>query len=131
MKNYRFYDNQYKQMIYSNDKEFETISQFFKEYEDRIENARLMESTGLLDKKGKEIYEGDILKICNGSINGIEWPEPNREVKLMKNGSGFNLHSFMWDKNGINIMDSTHYCFVIGDTYNDAELLSVSAKTEA
>lgn len=88
-----------------------------------MQNPILMQYTGLKDKNGVEIYEGDIVEICNGSINGTKWPEPNREVKYILN-SGFNLHSFMWDKEGKNHMDSTHYAEVKGNVYQHSELLT-------
>jgi uncharacterized phage protein (TIGR01671 family) len=85
---------------------------------------QLLQYTGLKDKNGEEIFEGDILKQCNGSINGCAWMDKNYVVKHKL--KGFDLPFFMWDENGDNNMDSTHWCEVIGNIYENPELLEAS-----
>ena len=84
-----------------------------------VDENTIGQFTGLKDKNGKEIYEGDILGGCNGSINGCEWKVEPFEVKFFKNK--FNVPSD-WGTYGET--DSTHYLEVIGNIYENPELLT-------
>lgn len=75
----------------------------------------LMQSTGIRDVKGNLIYEGDILKIINGSINGIGL-SIKREVKWVNDGWNINQWNF----------DSTHSYEIIGNVYENKELLEIA-----
>ena len=79
--------------------------------------------TGLHDKNGKEIYKGDILNVCNGSINGNGWFDKPYSVEF-KCGK-WDIPLFMWDKDGQVIMDSTHWCEVIGNVFENADLVKL------
>lgn len=72
--------------------------------------------TGLKDKNGKLIYEGDIIKGSNGSINGEEW-EFTAVIKWDEELHGFTLPNFNADENW------SHYYNVIGNIHEDPELL--------
>lgn len=94
------------------------------EFDDYYVNPETVgQFTGLYDKAEKEIYEGDILSVCNGSINGIEWMDAAYAVKYVLN-KGWDMPLFLWDKDGGDQSDSTHYCKVIGNIYDNAELLT-------
>ncbi len=78
-----------------------------------VKDCRIMQYTGLKDKNGKEIYEGDVLSICDGSINGINWMRKNREIKFSE--CSFNVPE--WEG------DSTHWFEIIGNIHENPKLL--------
>lgn len=86
----------------------------------------LMQSTGLKDKNGKEIFEGDIVN-CGYLFNGSpfdeldEYEEEKGVVKFLN--CGFNI-KFKNDTNlFIDIMESCEDIEVIGNIYENKELL--------
>ena len=87
----------------------------------------IMQGTGLLDKSGKEIYEGDILKPYSIEASKLEvfWFDQYSRFSLRhypqwleeKNDNSLNSVS--------NIGDESHtkYCEIIGNIYENPELL--------
>lgn len=67
----------------------------------------IMQSTGLLDKNGKEIYEGDIIRDSDGSA----------EVKWSQEDCGF----IAW-YNQFNILNFPKDVEIIGNIYENPEL---------
>lgn len=83
------------------------------EYDTDVE---LMQYTGLKDKNGTEIYDGDIFKV-NGKTYFVEWNEDLCRF-ILTTGRGYNT---------INCMDLTcdtiYYEKVIGNIYENPELI--------
>lgn len=78
-----------------------------------IEEFKLMQYTGLKDKNGKEIYEGDILKVCNwygkgGMVGSV----------YMEEGIWFGATDYLYSA------IQTNKAEVIGNIYENPELLS-------
>jgi len=86
-----------------------------------LDDCILMQYTGLKDKNGREIYEGDIVRLCyNGFYNNVEifkgeviFEEGSFEVKAK--GEYTCLH----DGTGLTTSE------VIGNIYENKELLEV------
>ena len=73
----------------------------------------LMQFTGLHDKNGKEIYEGDVVKHYNG-VNPVTW-----ETGLASFQMSFS--NFVLDQE---IIPDYSECEVIGNVYEHPELLN-------
>ncbi|TKI71999.1 hypothetical protein FC756_03035 [Lysinibacillus mangiferihumi] len=103
------------------DEDHETQPPYFEDDDDWV----LMQYTGLKDKNGKEIYEGDILKTPSVSGKGdiittIEWNEFSWKEKLIYSP----IHQFYeyFDFSDETGEDSE----VIGNIYENPELLEES-----
>lgn len=84
------------------------------------EDATIMQSTGLLDKNGKEIFEGDILGIetDEGVLNvNIFWD--SKHALFMFESKKYNEEELLAEL----VEDNTYPFEIIGNVYENPELL--------
>lgn len=82
-------------------------------YDKRYKEFDLIQHTGLKDMKGKEIYEGDIIKFLNGIFEVI-WCNEKASF-MLKNKEYKEFLNFIYENN--NGME------IVGNIYENPELL--------
>lgn len=86
----------------------------------KIDNLELMQSTGLFDKNGKEIFEGDILAVetDEGTLNvNVFWDE--RHALFMFESKQYNEKEALAE-----LLEDNSYPFeIIGNIWEDGDLL--------
>lgn len=93
------------------------------------ENFIVMQFTGLKDKNGVEIYEGDIVKYVAGenyeNTGEVIWVDETNSFnfKTYPFMCGFVIHNEKENKTDKFEWDETNYMEVIGNIYEDLELL--------
>lgn len=80
-------------------------------------DLNLMQSTGLLDKNGQEIFEGDIVKMAKDVYSDLTYYEIVRH-----RGGAYRLES---NQHGCELWLRHTNCEVIGNIYENPELLEV------
>lgn len=118
---FRAWDKEYKEMVQVDALVFDEqiIKATYKNgnvVKEDLKNYVLMQSTGLRDKNGKEIFEGDIVDSEDGILSGVVEFRPDLGMfvsTLIKYNNFERL---------CNVADSVH---IIGDVYTNPELLEV------
>ena len=83
-------------------------------YQHEIPHIKIMQYTGLKDRHGQEIYEGDILRDDEMGLNVVRWEDGSFWLEMFYEG-GQSLMEHLSDYNEV--------CEVIGNIYDNPELL--------
>ena len=84
-----------------------------RKWSEEVVPSSVGQSTGLKDKNGKEIYEGDVV-----AFDEKEWGSPENKLEVM-----WNDKNGCWDAGGGTNAECSEWKTVIGNIYENPELL--------
>lgn len=121
---FRAWDVEFKEMVQVDALDFEEqlIKATYKNgnvVKDDLKNYVLMQSTGLTDKNGKEIFEGDVVKMAKNVYS-----EPTCYEVVRHRGGAYRLDSKQY---GCELWLRHTDCEIAGNIYKNPELLEVSS----
>lgn len=101
-------------------------------YPDQSDISVIIEFTGLQDKTGQDVYEGDILLDYHNTkwqiVNGLNQKEivshNSSQTKSRFLGSGFYQKEIGQDVNAYHILTCCNFGKIIGNIYENPELLA-------
>lgn len=83
--------------------------------------------TGLLDRNGKKIYEGDIFRnAINGGTWRVYWTKKDAAFWVDSGVAGCSLGEFDWDRSNRKYGFIRKNCEIVGNIHENPELLEVS-----
>ena len=121
---YRAWDKKFKEMVQVDALVFEEqiVKATYKNgnvVKEDLKNYILMQSTGLTDKNGKEIFEGDVVKMAKNVYS-----EPTCYEVVRHRGGAYRLDSKQY---GCELWLRHTDCEIAGNIYKNPELLEVSS----
>lgn len=84
-----------------------------------VDHLTIMQSTGLTDKNGKEIFEGDVVKMAKNVYS-----EPTHYEVVRHRGGAYRLESKQY---GCELWLRHTDCEIVGNIYENPELAEVSS----
>lgn len=121
---FRAWDKEFKEMVQVDALVFDEqiIKATYKNgniVKEDLKNYVLMQSTGLRDKNGKEIFEGDVVKMAKNVYS-----EPTYYEVVRHRGGAYRLESKQY---GCELWLRHTDCEIAGDIYENPELVEVSS----
>lgn len=115
---FRAWDNFREKMIYDKVSEYVSFNDNGSLNTTSVMNNNVMQYTGLKDKTGKEIYEGDIGKHNNGELYKIIWDQEDTRF-ICPNINAAKFHDIYY------LLKSFSDRFeIVGNIYENPELLN-------